>query len=470
MGRPWRFDRGDTLTFAGSISGAGALTQAGTGTLILNGISSGFTGGTTVNSGTLEVGDASNRGATLGGNVTVNSGATLRGHGTIDGNVELNTGTVYPGASIGILSMGGNYSQSSAGTLNIEITPNVAAGAGVGYDQLKVGGTANLAGTLGIVDDAGTYAVGSRYTILTSTGLRSGTFATVSYDPLFAAYITPEVSYDANDVYLILDPKTLPSGAQQVPDTLTSTVSAMEGVGDTVLGDVCGPAAQRTVTQGSGCVVRPLADGLHSEVWMRGLGGLGSLTGGGGRAGFNDSYSGVLVGAGIGQGGFVVGAGGGYLGTTVNLGDGTNASQSAGLGFVYGRYEQGPMRLGAMAAYGGGQVDGTRTLPSTGLTATGNRSANFGIVQARARGMTFRWARSPWSRGRRSPTSTPARPGSPSKPAPVSWIWPIAGPMPMFLRAGLPCASCTASAPEAWRCCRGSRRGCRKPSPALRAT
>ena len=377
------FDRSDTVAFTGLITGTGSLIQAGSGTLLLNTNNSAFAGSATVANGTLEVGDAADPGAILGGNVMVNNAGLLRGHGTIGGNLT-NAGNVYPGGSIGVMTVAGNYTQTSAGTLTIEITPAVAAGAGAGYDQLKVGGTASLAGTLNIVDDPGTYVVGSRYAILTSTGPRSGTFATLDYNPAFAAYILPVVTYDANDVYLMLDPRAIPSGAQQVPDALTSMVSAMEGVGDVVLGDVCGPAAQRMVTQGSGCVVRPLADGLHAEVWMRGLGGLGSLTGNGGRVGFNDSYSGALIGGDIGQGGFTAGLGGGYLGTSVNFSDGTNASQSAGLGFIYGRYAQGPVWFGAMAAYGGGQVDGTRTLPGTGLSATGNRNADFSIIQARA--------------------------------------------------------------------------------------
>jgi outer membrane autotransporter protein len=117
---------------------------------------------------------------------------------------------------------------------------------------------------------------------------------------------------------------------------------------------------------------------------MRGLGGWGSLSGSGPRTAFNDDYGGMLIGAGIGRGGFTAGLGGGFLATSLHFSDGSGASQNAGLGFVYGRYTQGPMWFGAMAAYGGGKMDGTRMLPGTGLAATGNRGADFGIVQARA--------------------------------------------------------------------------------------
>ena len=379
---------GNDATLTGTISGAGALSKSGAGTLLLAGNSAGFTGTTTVNTGTLEVGDAANPGARLGGNVSVTSGAMLMGHGTIGGNVA-NSGTVQPGGTIGVMTVTGNYAQSPAGTLTIEITPNAAAGPGLGYSQLSVGGTASLAGGLSIIDDPGTYAVGSRYTILTAAGGRTGVFASVAYNPAFAAYITPAVTYDANDVFLTLDPTPAPAGppplfngGQQIPDALTAMVSAVQGVGDTVLGDVCGPTAQRLVTQGEGCVVRPLGAGYRAEVWMRGFGGIGSLNGSGTRFSFDNSYAGALIGAGIGQGGFTVGFGGGYLMTALNFNDGSNASQNAGLGFLYGRYAQGPLWFGAMAAYGGGKVSGARSLPGTGLTASGDRGADFGIVQA----------------------------------------------------------------------------------------
>jgi outer membrane autotransporter protein len=390
-------------TFAGTMSDGGigggiggSLIKSGAGMLILDGNES-YTGGTTINAGTLEVGDVNTPGATLAGNVAVNSGGTLMGHGTIGGNVT-NGGNVQPGGTVGLLTVAGNYTQSSAGTLTIEITPNVAAGPGIGYDQLLVGGTATLAGGLSVIADPGNYVLGSRYTVLTAAGGRTGTFTSVAFNSVFAGFITPAVSYDPNDVFVTLLPTPAPpaapgapssppplfNGGQQVPDMLTAMVSAVQGVGDTVLGDVCGPTAQRLVTQGEGCVVRPLAAGYRAEVWMRGLGGVGSLDGSGARLSFNNSYAGTLIGAGIGQGGFTVGVGGGYLMTALNFSDGSNASQNAGLGFVYGRYAQGPMWFGAMAAYGGGKINGARSFAGTGLTASGNRDADFGIVKAQA--------------------------------------------------------------------------------------
>ncbi|MDM0104641.1 autotransporter outer membrane beta-barrel domain-containing protein [Variovorax sp. J22R24] len=73
------------------MTGAGAMTKTGAGTLVLQGANS-FSGGTTVNAGTLVVGDSGSRSAALGGGgmVLVNPGATLAGYGSVNGDVVNN--------------------------------------------------------------------------------------------------------------------------------------------------------------------------------------------------------------------------------------------------------------------------------------------------------------------------------------------------------------------------------------------
>ena len=69
------FNGAGNATFGGVISGTGGLTQAGTGTLTLSAINT-YTGGTTVNAGTLTLNNGGGAGAVRGA-LTVNSGATL---------------------------------------------------------------------------------------------------------------------------------------------------------------------------------------------------------------------------------------------------------------------------------------------------------------------------------------------------------------------------------------------------------
>lgn len=375
------FDHSNSVTFGGVISGSGQLIQLGGGTLTLTGINN-FTGGTTISAGTLEVGDINAPAAVLGGDVIVALGGMLRGHGIISGNVA-SVGTVFPGGSIGILTVTGNYTQGPSGTLSIEVTPSAIPG--IGYDQLQVHGSASLAGRLLVLVDPGNYVVGTRYDILHAGGGVSGTFGSVAYNPAFTGYITPLVSYDPSNAYLTLDPTpAMFNGGQEAADTQTAIADAVAGVGDAVLADSCGAAARQGPAPQNGCVVHPLTNSLRSEIWLRSLGGIGNLTGSSPRMSFTDNYAGMLIGYGIGFGHFTVGLGGGFLASGLNFSDGGSASQDAELGFVYGGYEQGPLGIRAMAAYGGGRVNGVRVVPGTGLAASGGRNGAFGIVAMRA--------------------------------------------------------------------------------------
>ena len=118
------FNRSDTVTFGGVISGSGGVSQIGTGTTILNAINP-YGGPTNVQAGTLVVGDASHTSAALsgGGLVTVATGATLGGYGTVAGDVD-NFGTVAPGSAafgggpFGSFTIGGNYTAHSTLVVN----------------------------------------------------------------------------------------------------------------------------------------------------------------------------------------------------------------------------------------------------------------------------------------------------------------------------------------------------------------
>ncbi|MBS0603673.1 MAG: autotransporter-associated beta strand repeat-containing protein, partial [Verrucomicrobia bacterium] len=69
-GKTLTFGTSNSTTFAGLISGSGALIKQGTGTAIFSG-TNGYTGGTTISAGILEVTGS------ITGNVTVNNGATF---------------------------------------------------------------------------------------------------------------------------------------------------------------------------------------------------------------------------------------------------------------------------------------------------------------------------------------------------------------------------------------------------------
>jgi fibronectin-binding autotransporter adhesin len=128
----------------------------------------------------------------------VNAGF-FQGTGVVNGNV-FNSGIVSPGASIGTLTINGDYTQNASGTLRIEV-----AGASAGqYDVLAVNGRAFLAGTLQLVR-VGNFRlqVGDRIAFLTATGGVNGTFSNIENDFLATdSIVVLDVVYLANSAVL----------------------------------------------------------------------------------------------------------------------------------------------------------------------------------------------------------------------------------------------------------------------------
>ncbi|MPZ34035.1 MAG: autotransporter domain-containing protein [Rhodospirillales bacterium] len=176
--------------FAPQITGNGAVNVF-FGTTILTATST-YTGPTTVNGG----GSLIVNGSIANSATTVNRGGMLGGNGTVGALNVLAGGTVAPGNSIGNLTVNGNVTVNS-GILEIEVNPNGTS------DRLTVaGGGATLnGGTVEMLVLPGTYTPNTTYTIVSTSGGVTGTFDNVTED---FAFLTPTLSYDANNVYLSL--------------------------------------------------------------------------------------------------------------------------------------------------------------------------------------------------------------------------------------------------------------------------
>ena len=141
--------------FSGNISGWGGLVKQSSGTLVLSGQNA-FTGGTTLNAGKLVVNGDLSFGL---GEVTVNIGGTLGGHGIV-GAITLGGGIVAPGSSTGNLTAESFFWE--AGTMSFELGPTQSDS-----DFLNILGDLNGLGTTYGFEfiDAG-WSIGSTYNLL----------------------------------------------------------------------------------------------------------------------------------------------------------------------------------------------------------------------------------------------------------------------------------------------------------------
>ncbi len=257
------FNRSDTFTFGGAISGTGAVNQIGSGTTILTGDSSSFTGATVIAQGTLVV-----NGSLAGSAVTVASGARLGGSGTIGATTLASGGRITPGNSIGTLTVSGSYSQASGASYQVELDPGT-----VTSDRIQVTGTATLASgaTLSVVNYTGAgYVAGQRYTILTSTGL-TGSYGSDDY--AVSLFLSLRNSTDATNAYLtVVQTRTVASVGGTGNEVAVGTAIDSLPAGNTVQTEVANAttleAARGALGQLAGEIHGSAKTALIDESWL----------------------------------------------------------------------------------------------------------------------------------------------------------------------------------------------------------
>ena len=144
---------GRSINFA-SFAQTGGTTTIASGATFAGGGAKNISGGTMVDDGTLD-------------NATVTGTGILKGSGTITGNLTNTSGSVQPGDSPGTLTVNGNFTQGSGGTLQIEVNGKTTPG--TDFDVIQVDGSSDLDGTVAITG-AFSPSNGDTFLFLPTTG------------------------------------------------------------------------------------------------------------------------------------------------------------------------------------------------------------------------------------------------------------------------------------------------------------
>ena len=401
----------NTDTISGVISGPGSLAKIGSGTLILSAANT-YAGATDVQAGTLAVTGS------IVSSATVESGATLGGSGTMGGLVAKSGATIAPGvlAPFSTLTVNGAASFAAGSIFAVNVN---AAGQN---DKLVTTGASTISGgTVQVTPAPVTYAPQTRYTLITAGGGVSGTFGALT-GLSSLAFLSPALSYDADDVFLGFSVKTAPpstplfASIAQTPNqsgialalqaqlpgsplfdaiigqTVTGAVAAFDALSGEVHASAVSAAFDdqrlpreavfdRLATPYGGALaggaqsVQTLAAPNPAQVfaaWGEAFDSWGHIGGDGNAATLSNNLGGLIFGADATlQGRYRLGVAGGYDYSTLGLGarssSGNVSTTYVGL---YGGLSDGPLQLRGGGFYGYNHYGTNRTAVFPGFADT----------------------------------------------------------------------------------------------------
>ena len=172
-----------STTISGAISGTGSLTKSGSGVLTLSGSSS-YSGGTTINGGTLKISSSANLGSVVAA-LTINAGTLeiAAGFSTLrDFSLENSSSTIQIDASqtctiSGIVSGSGALNKTGSGTLVLSGLDTFSGGTVVSAGTLQLGIVNSLLSTGSLLVSGGTLDLQSFNQSVGTVTLTSGTIS-----------------------------------------------------------------------------------------------------------------------------------------------------------------------------------------------------------------------------------------------------------------------------------------------------
>lgn len=402
------YDNGSAV-FEGTVMGTGHIGKRGTGTQVLAGDSVDFNGRLHAEVGTLLV-NADFRDA----EALVYSGATFGGTGRVQSITGIGGGTIAPGSApghIGRLEAVDQVSFDAASTFMVDVNAQGDS------DLLVAGAEAVLGGRVEVRAAAGNYNPSTNYRILTAAEGISGTFTSVTTN---LAFLAPELSYDADSVWLRLfrnarsfaDLEGLTFNQRAVAPAAealgagnavygallaTTEMEARAGfdslsgeihaTGASVLGAAAGLIRDALLERTRFDLTAPRTsqdDVWRLSAWGTGLGGVQRMEGNGNAGGLNSSTGGALFGVEADHAeGFKLGFAGGYTNTTIRGRTGPSSADVDGLHVaVYGSTRMGALSLRMGAHYGRNDIETSRQVAIGGFrdTLTANYTGHVGQV------------------------------------------------------------------------------------------
>jgi len=416
------FNRSDTYTVPGTLTGTGSLTFSGGGTALFT-AASGFSGTVTLENSVLRFQPGSSTAAAY----VVNAGGVLGGTATI-GALTLNAGgTVAPGYSPGTLSVSGPVAFNAGSVYLVDVTEEGA------HDLITATGPVTLSSDarVQIAAETGRYSASTTYAILQTSDTLTGTFGSVSAN---YAFLAPSLSYDAQNVFLTLtytgadyisfaqtaNQATTAVAAQAlgndnavhdailvlaegaVPGALNalsgelypslSTVIQQQSVylRDAVTARLRQESAQgagsaaplATAATAAGPATARLSQDLTPTLWAQGYGGWGSSFSNGNAASITNTIGGVLAGADVDLAGTRIGVFGGFSQSSLAVDDRASSASmdSYDLG-LYAGTRFGAFALRGGAAYSWHDVSTARTILFPGFLDSTTAGATTGTAQ-----------------------------------------------------------------------------------------